>query len=207
MTPPVLPPIQTWRHHAVHTQDVWYGSGCDRPRRPGCACLRGCGADPVATAQGRDGRTRGALHCRSHQGGAYKDLVGFDFMASEINEAMRRQLHKCAFLDGAENVVLIGGPGTAKTHAATALGIQAVEHHRRKARFLSTIERLNALAQEKTKGKAGQIAESLTRLDLPSSGNRSPGSFSHPRQPRRVGLPAVQRLRRWLTLPSAEQAL
>jgi DNA replication protein DnaC len=77
-----------------------------------------------------------------------------------------RQLHKCEFLDGAQNVVLIGGPGTGKTHAATALGVQAIEHHRRKVRLFSTIELVNALEQEKTKGKAGQIAESLTRLDL-----------------------------------------
>ncbi len=69
-------------------------------------------------------------------------------------------------MDGAQNVVLIGGPGTGKTHVATALGIQAVEHHRRKVRFFSTIELVNALEQEKAKGKAGQTAESLTRLDL-----------------------------------------
>ena len=49
---------------------------------------------------------------------------------------------------------------------ATALGIQAIEHHRRKVRFFSTIELINALEQEKTRGKAGQIAESLVRLDL-----------------------------------------
>jgi len=36
-------------------------------------------------------------------------------------------------MDSADNVVLIGGPGTGKSHIATALGIQAVEHHRRKA--------------------------------------------------------------------------
>ena len=64
------------------------------------------------------------------------------------------------------NVVLIGGPGTGKTHVATALGIQAIEHHRRKVRFFSTIELVNALEQEKAKGKAGQIAETLVRLDL-----------------------------------------
>ena len=79
-------------------------------------------------------------------------------------------MHSCAFLDGAQNAVLIGGPGTGKTHVATALGIQAIEHHRRKVRFFSTIELVNALEQEKAKGKAkataGQIAESLTRLDL-----------------------------------------
>lgn len=69
-------------------------------------------------------------------------------------------------MDGAQNVVLIGGPGTGKTHAATALGVQAVEHHRRKVRFFSTIELVNTLEQEKAKGKAGHLAESLVRLDL-----------------------------------------
>ncbi len=107
-----------------------------------------------------------AYHMKAARFPAYKDLSGFDFMASEINEATLRQLHKCEFLDGAENVVLIGGPGTGKTHAATALGVQAIEDHRRKVRFFSTIELVNALEQEKTKGKTGQIAESLTKLDL-----------------------------------------
>jgi len=46
------------------------------------------------------------------------------------------------------------------------LGVQAVEHHRRKVRFLSTIELVNTLEQEKARGKAGQIAEALTKLDL-----------------------------------------
>ncbi|ESW62239.1 MAG: transposase ISPsy20, partial [Rhodobacter sp. CACIA14H1] len=59
-----------------------------------------------------------------------------------------------------------GGPGTGKTHVATALGIQAIDHHRRKVRFFSTIELVNALEQQKAKGKAGQIAESLACLDL-----------------------------------------
>jgi len=44
--------------------------------------------------------------------------------------------------------------------------VQAVEHHRHKARFFSTNELVNALEQEKAKGKAGQIAESLVCLDL-----------------------------------------
>jgi DNA replication protein DnaC len=66
----------------------------------------------------------------------------------------------------AQNIVLVGGPGTGKTHVATALGVQAIEHHRRKVRFFSTIELVNALEQEKAKGKAGQIAEMLVRLDL-----------------------------------------
>ena len=46
------------------------------------------------------------------------------------------------------------------------LGVQSVEHHRRKVRFFSTIELVNTLEQEKAKGKAGHLAESLVRLDL-----------------------------------------
>ena len=107
-----------------------------------------------------------AYHMKAARFPAYKDLSGFTFADSEINEAMVRQLHRCEFLEDAHNVVLIGGPGTGKTHVATALGVQAVEHHRRKVRFFSTIELVNALEQEKAKGKAGQLAESLVRLDL-----------------------------------------
>jgi DNA replication protein DnaC len=97
---------------------------------------------------------------------AYKDLAGFDFAISEINEALVRQLHRCDFIDSADNVVLIGGPGTGKSHIATALGVQAVEHHRRKVRFFATVDLVNALEQEKAANKAGQLAERLLKLDL-----------------------------------------
>ena len=107
-----------------------------------------------------------AYQIKSARFPVYKDLTGFDFASSEINEALVRKLHECEFLDGAQNVVLIGGPGTGKSHIATALGIQAVEHHRRKVRFYSTVELVNALEQEKAQGKSGQIAERLIRLDL-----------------------------------------
>ncbi|MFO1210667.1 MAG: IS21-like element helper ATPase IstB [Amaricoccus sp.] len=106
-----------------------------------------------------------AYHMKVARFPAYKDLSGFDFSASEVNEPTVRQLDRCEFIDGGHNVVLIGGPGTGKTHVATALGIQAIEHHRKKVRFFSTIELVNTLEQEKAKGKAGQL-ETLVRLDL-----------------------------------------
>ena len=97
---------------------------------------------------------------------AYRDLAGFDFPSSEVNEALVRQLHRCDFIEPTDNVVLIGGPGTGKTHIATALGVQAIEHHKKRARFFSTIELVNALEQEKAQGKAGQIAGRLGYVDL-----------------------------------------
>ncbi len=97
---------------------------------------------------------------------AYRDLTGFDFASSEINEALVRLLHRCEFMDVADNIVLVGGPGTGKTHIATALGVQAIEHHRKRVRFFSTVELVNALEQEKAQGKAGQIAGRLAYSDL-----------------------------------------
>jgi len=97
---------------------------------------------------------------------AYRDLAGFDFASSEINEALVRQLHRCEFMDVADNIMLVGGPGTGKTHIATALGVQAIEHHRKRVRFFSTVELVNALEQEKAQGKAGQIAGRLAHSDL-----------------------------------------
>ena len=97
---------------------------------------------------------------------AYRDLAGFDFSHSEVNEALVRQLHRCEFLEDATNVVLVGGPGTGKTHIATALGVQAIEHHHRRVRFFSTVELVNALEEEKAQGKTGQMAHRLAYVDL-----------------------------------------
>ena len=97
---------------------------------------------------------------------AYRDLTGFDFTQSQANEALVRGLHRCEFLDAAHNIVLIGGPGTGKTHLATAIGVQAIRHHHRRVRFLSAIELVNTLEQEKHEGKQGRLAYRLMHIDL-----------------------------------------
>ncbi|EOR0567463.1 IS21-like element IS1326 family helper ATPase IstB [Salmonella enterica subsp. enterica serovar Infantis] len=96
----------------------------------------------------------------------YRDLVGFDFSQSLVNEATVKQLHRCDFMEQAQNVVLIGGPGTGKTHLATAIGTQAVMHLNRRVRFFSTVDLVNALEQEKSSGRQGQIANRLLYADL-----------------------------------------
>jgi DNA replication protein DnaC len=97
---------------------------------------------------------------------AYRDLSGFDFAESTVDEALVRTLHRCEFIDSAENVVFIGGPGTGKTHLATAIGIQAIMHQHLRVRSFSTIELVNQLEIEKANGKHNQTANRLVHADL-----------------------------------------
>jgi len=96
----------------------------------------------------------------------HRDLAGFDFEASVVDKALIGKLADLSFTQDAQNAVLIGGPGTGKTHLATALGISGLTHHGKRVRFYSTIDLVNALEQEKAQGKAGRIALSLMRMDL-----------------------------------------
>ncbi|OYX11161.1 MAG: AAA family ATPase [Acidovorax sp. 32-64-7] len=73
----------------------------------------------------------------------HRDLAGFDFECSPV-----------------------GGPGTGKTHLATAIGVAGITRHGSRVRFYSTVDLVNALEQEKAQGKAGRIAASLQRMDL-----------------------------------------
>ena len=97
---------------------------------------------------------------------AYRDLTGFGFKQSTVNEGLITSLHRCEFLEESQNVIFIGGPGTGKTHLATALGVQVIQHHHKRVRFLSTIELVNKLEQEKAEGKQGRLANRLAYTDL-----------------------------------------
>jgi len=96
----------------------------------------------------------------------YRDLTGFDFTQSDVNETLVSSLHHCEFMEESQNVVFIGGPGTGKTHLATAIGVQAIQHHHKRVRFLSTIELVNMLEQEKLAGRQGRLANRLMHTDL-----------------------------------------
>jgi DNA replication protein DnaC len=97
---------------------------------------------------------------------AHRDLAGFDFGASAVNEGLIRELADATFTERAENVIFIGGPGTGKTHLATAIGIEAVQTHRKRVRFCSTIELVNELELENSKGHVGQISRQMQFIDM-----------------------------------------
>ena len=96
----------------------------------------------------------------------HRDLAGFDFTASQVDKALILKLSDLSFTQDAHNVVLIGGPGTGKTHLATALSVSGVTRHSKKVRFYSTVDLVNALEHEKLMNKPGRIAQSLARQDL-----------------------------------------
>jgi len=97
---------------------------------------------------------------------AHRDLAGFDFSQAKVDEVLVRRLHSGEFMSSAQNAVLIGGPGTGKTHLATAIGVEAIQRYQRRVRFLCTVELVNTLEQEKAAGKQGQLAYRLTHVDL-----------------------------------------
>ena len=97
---------------------------------------------------------------------AHRDIAGFKFEHSQADESLIRGLHRCEFIESSQNIVLIGGPGTGQTHLATAFGVQAIQHHQYRTRFLSTIELVNQLEQEKQAGKQGRMANRLMSTDL-----------------------------------------
>ncbi len=97
---------------------------------------------------------------------AHRDLAGFDFAASKVDEQLVRQLARLEFTESAQNAVFIGGPGTGKTHLATAIGVAGVTQHGKRVRFYSTVDLVNALEKEKRDGHAGRIARGLARMNL-----------------------------------------
>ncbi len=112
-----------------------------------------------------------AMRSVSHQMNAakfpvHRDLAGFDFDSSKADQHLVKQLATLSFTDSAENAVFIGGPGTGKTHLATAIAVSGIALQGKRVRFYSTVDLVNILEREKRDGKAGRIALSLLRMDL-----------------------------------------
>jgi DNA replication protein DnaC len=96
----------------------------------------------------------------------HRDLAGFNFEQSCVDRKLITELCDLSFTDDAHNVVLVGGPGTGKSHLAIALGVSGITRHGRRVRFFSTVDLVNALEREKVAGKAGRLALLLRNVDL-----------------------------------------
>ena len=100
------------------------------------------------------------LRIRAAGFGAPKTLEDFDFDAQPAIRNQIASLASGAFLTEARNIVLLGPPGTGKTHLATALGIVAARHGHR-VLFATATDWVTRLTEAH---RAGRLPQELARL-------------------------------------------
>jgi DNA replication protein DnaC len=95
-----------------------------------------------------------------------KTLEGFDFTAQpSINRLLVMELMRCAYIDNRESIILIGNPGTGKTHIATALAVEACGRGKR-VRFWKVTELVTHLIEAREERQLVRMKNQLAKLDL-----------------------------------------
>ena len=90
-----------------------------------------------------------------------KSLDNFDFTARpSVNKMLVAELARCEFIDKRENVLLVGNPGTGKSHLATALAAAACAKGY-KVRFFRATELVTTLDR-------GQGRADLPAVEIPA---------------------------------------
>ena len=95
-----------------------------------------------------------------------KTLEDFDFAAQpSLNRVLVAELMRCEFIDRRESVILLGSPGTGKTHVATALAGEACRRGKR-VRFWRVTELVTQLLEAREERVLLRLKGQLARLDL-----------------------------------------
>jgi DNA replication protein DnaC len=94
-----------------------------------------------------------------------KELTGFAFAGSPVNQALIDDLATGTFLTQQRNVVLIGGTGTGKTHLAIGIARHCIRRGF-KARFFNVVDLVNQLEVDAKTSRPGRLADRLARVDL-----------------------------------------
>ena len=95
-----------------------------------------------------------------------KTIESFDFAAQpSLNEALVRELLRGDYMGKRENVLLVGNPGTGKTHLATALGYAACTQGRR-VRLFTTTGLVTQMLEQREARSLQRFLRQLERLDL-----------------------------------------
>ncbi len=92
------------------------------------------------------------------------DQFRFDEIPT-LDKSTMLQLFKGEYLEAAENVVLLGGHGTGKTHLAVALGVQACTEGKR-VRFYSVAELVHQLLEARDARQVFRLQQQLAKYDL-----------------------------------------
>ena len=96
----------------------------------------------------------------------YKTLEDFQFEAQpSINRVLVGELMRGDYIEQRESVILIGHPGTGKTHVATALGIAACGLGK-KVRFHRVTELITQLMEAREERQLMRMKGQLAKLDL-----------------------------------------
>lgn len=96
----------------------------------------------------------------------FKTLEDFDFSAQpSLNRVLVAELMRCQYVEAREAVILIGNPGTGKTHLATALAMEAC-HRGHQVRFFRVTELVTQLMEAREERQLLRMKAQLARLDL-----------------------------------------
>ena len=94
-----------------------------------------------------------------------KTIESFDFSAQPSLNALVRELLRGDYIGKKENVLLVGNPGTGKTHVASALGYAACTPGRR-VRFFTTTGLVTQLLEQREARSLQRFLRQLERQGL-----------------------------------------
>jgi len=95
-----------------------------------------------------------------------KTIDSFDFKAQpSINEPLVRELLRGEYIPKKENLLLVGNPGTGKTHLACALGFAACSQGKR-VRFYTTTGLVTQLLEAREERTLQRLQKQLERQDV-----------------------------------------
>jgi DNA replication protein DnaC len=95
-----------------------------------------------------------------------KTMDTYDFIAQpSVNDQLIRELMRGEYIDKKENVLLIGNPGTGKTHLACALAFAACAQGR-KVRFFTVTKLVTELIECREERRLQRLQKQLQRLQL-----------------------------------------
>ena len=95
-----------------------------------------------------------------------KTLESFDFKAQpSINKMLVNELMRGGYVVNRESIILIGHPGTGKTHPATAFGIKACQMGK-KVRFYRVTDLITQMMEAREERTLARMKKLLTSLDV-----------------------------------------
>ncbi|MEG6521785.1 IS21-like element helper ATPase IstB [Desulfotomaculum sp. 1211_IL3151] len=95
-----------------------------------------------------------------------KTLDEFNFSRLEhVSEAYIHELASCDFIKNRQNIVMIGTPGSGKTHLSTGLGIKAC-YAGFNVKFYTAVNLANELAEAVQFHRLSKLEKSLSKVEL-----------------------------------------